>query len=101
MQAEPSCTTPTHMAVRFQSKTKSPAYGATAEALGMKDDRRLKYPLPATFPVLPLGYLTFQSADKMALCTMAMLIPLTIGWLRARWNGTTIAYTVLAFASYQ
>ena len=50
--------------------------------------------------MLPLGYLTFQSADKMALCTMAMLIPLTIGWLRARWNGTTIAYTVLAFASY-
>ncbi len=75
-------------------------YGTTAKALGMKIDRRLIYPIQATFPLLPLGWLEFHVADKIALCLMATLVALSIGWLRGAWDRTTILYVFLAFSSY-
>lgn len=76
------------------------AYGAMAKTVGMKDDRRIKYPIQATFPLLPLGLFEFRFADKMALCLTAALIALSVRWLRRTWEMPTMLYILLAFASY-
>ena len=76
------------------------SYGANAKSLGLANDRQLAYPLPALFPVLPLGLLEFRLADKLALFLMTVLITASIGWLRGIWDGATILYCILAFGSY-
>src|ERR1019366_4002640 len=75
-------------------------YGATAKALGMEDDRRIKYPIQATFPLLALGWLEFPAADKIVLCLFAVLVALSVPWLRRTWEMPTLLYILLAFASY-
>jgi hypothetical protein len=75
-------------------------YGTTAAALGAPDDRRLAYPIQATFPVLPLGFLNFRYADRAILLIMAALVLLATGWYRVAWDTTTALYAIFAFASY-
>ena len=75
-------------------------YGTTAVAVGEQCDYRLVYPIQATFPVLPLAWLDFRFADKIALILMTAVVALSIGWFRGLWDGTTLLYALLAFASY-
>jgi len=76
------------------------AYGATAKVVGTPVRQRFAYPVFATFPVLPLGLLDSGTAKRVALCWFAALLALSVGWLRAKWDGRTALYTVLTFASY-
>lgn len=76
------------------------AYGATAAAIGEKNEQRFAYPVYATFPILPLALLSFHSANRMAFLLIAALVLLSVGWLRERWDQTTGLYVTLAFASY-
>ena len=75
-------------------------YGATAKSLGIVNDRRLAYPLPATFPLLALSLLDFRSADTIVLCLFAAIVVVSVGWLRRKWGRTTALYGLLALASY-
>lgn len=76
------------------------SYGATAKSLGIANDRRLAYPVQGTFPLLALSLLDFRVADRIALGLFVAIVPLSIGWLRGKWDGTTALYSLLAFACY-
>lgn len=76
------------------------AYGAPPKAFGIKDDRRTPYPVPATFPLLLLGFLDFRAADKIALWLLVALTVLSVGWLRGRWDRTMVLYCALTFSCY-
>ena len=76
------------------------AYGATAKALGKKDERRFAYPVYATFPLFPLGLLDFRTANEIALWLFAALTVLSVGWLRRKWDWTTVLYCAFVFSSY-
>jgi len=76
------------------------SYGASAKSLGIANDRRLAYPVQATFPLLLLSLFDFRTADRIALCLFAAMVVLSIGWLRRRWDSTAVLYVILAFASY-
>src|ERR1019366_3993740 len=76
------------------------AYGATAKALGAKDEYRFAYPVYATFPLFPLALLDFHAAEEIALWLFVALTTLAVGWLRGTWDKTTAFYCVLSFSSY-
>jgi len=76
------------------------ANGVTAKVLGTPIRQRFAYPAYATFPVLPLGLFDSGTAKQVALWLFAALVALSVGWLRAKWDGRTVLYTILALASY-
>jgi len=76
------------------------SYGVTARSLNITNDRRLAYPIQATFPLLILSLLDFHTADKIALSLFASMVALSIGWLRRKWDTSTATYALLAFSSY-
>ena len=76
------------------------SYGAEAKDLGLNNEQRFAYPLYATLPLFPLGWLSFETANQVALWLFAVLTALSIGWLRGRWDMTTLLYGLLAFSSY-
>src|ERR1019366_3582426 len=76
------------------------AYGATAKALGEKDEYRFAYPVYATFPLFPLDLLDFHTANEIALWLFAGLSALSVGWLRGKWDKTSAFDCVLSFSSY-
>ncbi len=64
------------------------------------EPERFAYPVSATVPLLPLGWLDFPAASKILLVLFGVPLCLWIGWLRGRWDDRTLFYTVLAFSSY-
>ena len=76
------------------------SYGAAAKDVGLNNEQRFAYPLYATFPLFPLGLLSFETANQVALWLFAVLTALSVGWLRGRWDRTTLLYGLLAFSSY-
>ena len=76
------------------------AYGATAKEAGLNNEQRFAYPIYATFPLFPLQWLDFQTANQVALWLFAALTALSVGWLRGQWNITTLLYGLLTFSSY-
>ncbi len=75
-------------------------YGATAKVIGDKNDQVFPYPVQAAFPFLTLGLLSFRVADAIIFCTFAILVALSVGWLRGIWDSTTLLYAILTLASY-
>ena len=75
-------------------------FGATAKALGINNEWRLPYPIYATFPLFPLGLLDFRTANEILLWLFAAFTALSVGWLRGRWDRTTVLYCALTFSSY-
>lgn len=76
-------------------------YGMPAKAVdGQVYSVAFAYPLQGAFPALPLALMSFPIADKVALITFALIIALSVGWLRGCWDSTALLYCILAFASY-
>ena len=76
------------------------AYGATAVAIGEKNEQRFAYPVYATFPILPLALVSFHAANRIAFFLITALVVLSVGWIRGKWDRITGLYIILAFASY-
>jgi hypothetical protein len=75
-------------------------FGATAKALGSKTEWRFPYPIYATFPLFPLAFLDFRTANEIVFWLFAALTALSVGWLRGKWDRTTVLYCALAFSTY-
>ena len=86
--------------LRVTEENEVAAYGATANAIGTQVEQRFVYPIHATFPVMPLGLLDFRTASEIAFWLFAVLTALSVGWLRGRWDRTTVLYCLLTFSSY-
>jgi hypothetical protein len=75
-------------------------FGATAKALGSKTEWRFPYPIYATFPLFLLGSLDFRAANEIVFWMFATLTVLSVGWLRGKWDRTTVLYCGLAFSTF-
>ena len=86
--------------LRVTEENEVAAYGATAKAIGNPVEQRFVYPIHATFPLMPLSLLDFRTASGIAFWLFAVLTALSVGWLRGRWDRTTVLYCALTFSSY-
>lgn len=76
------------------------AYGSPAASLGVENEQRFAYPAYATVLLLPLGYLPFPLANGIAFVIFAALTILSVGWLRRRWDWTTVLYCAFALSGF-
>jgi hypothetical protein len=76
------------------------AYGATAKSAGIQNDQQFPYPIPAAFPFLPFGLVSFRAADRGVFCLFVAIVALSTAWLRGAWDRATLLYGVLVLASY-
>jgi Glycosyltransferase family 87 len=86
--------------LRVTEENEVAAYGATAKTIGIPVEQRFAYPIHATFPVMPLGLLDFRTASEIVFWLFAVLTALSVGWLRGKWDRTTVLYCALTFSSY-
>lgn len=75
-------------------------FGTTSKALGSKTEWRFPYPIYATFPLFPLGLVDFRIANQIVFWSFAALTFLSVGWLRGKFDLTTMLYSALAFSTY-
>jgi hypothetical protein len=75
-------------------------YGTTAKAAGDKKGQQFAYPVYAALPVMPLELVNFRVANQIAFWLFIALVPLSVGWLRERWDWTTVVIGALSLATY-
>ena len=76
------------------------AYGATAREVGTTVEQRFAYPVYAVAPWLPFGLIPYSVANVIVFWLYAALVVLLVGWIRGKWDRTTLLYVALCFCSY-
>lgn len=61
---------------------------------------QLAYPLFAVLPFAPIGVLGFPAASRVMFAAFCFIPLLCVGWIRGRWDQTTLLLGLLALASY-
>jgi uncharacterized membrane protein len=76
-------------------------YGHPLVGVGETDEQqRFAYPPWATVLLLPLGLVSFSTAQTLMFWLLVILTGLSVGWWRGRWDRVTVICAVLTFASY-
>ena len=77
------------------------AFGTTAQNLTTTTkERQFAYPAYAAFATFPVGLVPFPIANKIAFWAFGVLLVLSIGWTRGKWDCRTALYAVLALGTY-
>lgn len=76
------------------------AYGSPVGNAGIENQQRFAYPVYAAVPLLPLGLLPFPAANNIAFVLFAALTLLSIGWLRHRWDWSTVFYCAFTASGF-
>jgi hypothetical protein len=75
-------------------------YGTTAKAAGDRKGQQFAYPIYAALAIMPLELVSFHVANQIAFWLFIAIVLLSVGWLRERWDWTTVLIGTLCLSTY-